>query len=71
MHHHKMRKVTKNDFYAAIGPQDVIARPGRDECIWETRGRQIVGRSTPGYMCRDAEGNYTDHKEYFLIGGAA
>ena len=64
-----MHKVTKETFYAKVGPMDVIACPGRDECIWETRGRQVIGRSTPGYMRRDAEGRYTPDTEYFLAEG--
>lgn len=65
-----MKKVTKQEFFAVIGPQDVITRAEKNETIWETRGRAIVGKTTPGYLCRDAAGNYTDQKEYFLTARA-
>lgn len=61
-----MRKVTKEEFYAKVGPMDVTCRPERDETLWETRNRTVIGRSTPGYMCRDADGIYTPKTEYFL-----
>lgn len=62
----RMKKVTKQEFYAVVGPQDVIARAEKNESIFETRHRVIIGKITPGYLCRDAAGNYTDQKEYFL-----
>lgn len=43
-------EVTKDRFFAHIGPRDVVINlndPMR--CIWETRGRRMVGVSTPGW----------------------
>ena len=61
-----MRQVTKEQFFAVMNPQDVRLRSERDATFWETPSRRVIGRSTPGYMCRDSEDNYTDRKEWFL-----
>ena len=45
-----MREVSKEEFYATVGPMDVIPRPGREVTLWETRDRRVIGKSTPGYM---------------------
>lgn len=55
-----MREVSKDTFFATIGPMNVHPRSGRMETIWETPQRVVVGRSTPGYLC---EGR----KAYFLL----
>lgn len=47
----QMIEVTKEEFFAKVGPLDVIPRANRNETIWETRQRVVVGRSTPGYLC--------------------
>ena len=55
-----MREVSRDEFFRAVGPQDVHPQSGPDEIIWERRpGRIVVGRSTPGYLCRGP-------KAYFL-----
>ena len=54
-----MRKVSAEEFYDAIGNMDVIPRPETNEVIWETRQRKLVGKTTPGYMCKGP-------KAYFL-----
>lgn len=46
-----MRQVTKEEFFAAVGPRDVHPRPHKTHSEWETRERRVVGRSWPGYMC--------------------
>jgi hypothetical protein len=61
-----MREVTKDQFFAIVNPMDVVLRSERDATFWETRSRQIVGKSTPGYSCRDTEGRYTEQKQWFL-----
>ena len=61
-----MRKVTKEEFYAVINPLDVVVRSERMQAIWELRNRTVVGRTAPGYLCRDTDGNYTAKTEYFL-----
>lgn len=45
-----MRKVTKEIFFAAIGPLNVHPRPERDVVYWETPNRALIGKSIPGYM---------------------
>jgi hypothetical protein len=45
-----MREVTKDEFFAKIGPMNVHLRSEREETIWETPQREIIGRSTPGYV---------------------
>lgn len=61
-----MVEVTKEQFYASVGQLDVHPRPEGDHSSWETRTREVVGRTTPGYMCRDADGNYTSKSQYFV-----
>jgi hypothetical protein len=67
----ELRKVTMEQFYAVINPQDVRLLSNKMETFWETPSRHVIGRSTPGYMCCDADGKYTDRKEYFLVAGGA
>jgi len=54
-----MREVSKEEFYATIGPMDVIPRPFKEVTLWETRDRQVIGKSTPGYI-------FGGSKTYFL-----
>lgn len=54
-----MREVSKEVFYARIGPMNVHPRPEAHETFWETPTRQLIGKSTPGYK---SEGE----KRYFL-----
>lgn len=41
--------VTKEEFFAAIGPRDIVLRTEPEYTEWETRSRVVVGRTTPGY----------------------
>lgn len=61
-----MREVTKEQFYATVGQMDVHPRTERDHAAWETRDRRLVGRTEPGYMLRDKDGNYTNEKRYWV-----
>ncbi len=46
-----MREVTKDEFFAAIGPMDVHPRPMRTHSEWiDQRTFREVGRSWPGYI---------------------
>lgn len=45
-----MARVSKAEFFAAIGPMNVHPRAERMETIWETPQRTVIGRSTPGYL---------------------
>ena len=45
-----MIEVTKDQFYRAIGPENVHPRPERECSVWEVVGtRRTIGRSEPGY----------------------
>lgn len=41
--------VTKEAFFASIGPRNVNPRCERDVTYWETPSRQVVGKSLPGW----------------------
>lgn len=62
----RWKEVTKEAFYAVMGPRDVQLRSEKMETLWKLPSGQIIGRSTPGYLCRDAEGRYTERKSYHL-----
>lgn len=56
--------VSKAKFFAYMNPRDIVLRSEPAVTYWETRGRTIVGYSTPGYkggtdktwhLARDAE----------------
>lgn len=62
-----MLEVTKAQFFEIIGPMNVHPRTERECSHWERCGtREIVGRSEPGYACRDKEGRYTTERRYWL-----
>jgi hypothetical protein len=60
-----MRDVTKDEFFAAIGPLDVNPRSDRNVTIWETPRREVIGRSEPGYMNYGTDGRLIP-KRWFL-----
>ena len=69
-----MVEVSKDVFFKAVGSLDVHPRPERMHCSWEISGRRVIGKTTPGYLCRDEAGNYTAQSRFFLVnaeGGAA
>jgi hypothetical protein len=45
-----VQEVTREQFYAALGPRNVHPRAEREASYWETPGRELLGISTPGYM---------------------
>lgn len=45
-----MIEVTKEEFFAVVGPLDIRLRSERNETIWETSARVVVGKSVPGYV---------------------
>jgi hypothetical protein len=46
-----MIEVRKDDFYKAIGPEDIVPRSERDVTYWEFQhSRQRVGETKPGYV---------------------
>jgi hypothetical protein len=44
-------QVSKDRFFAYVGPRDIVLNTKRNEVIWETRNRTVVGRTKPGYLC--------------------
>jgi len=47
----KLVEVSKKVFFARIGPLNVHPRSERETTFWETPNRNLIGKSTPGYMC--------------------
>jgi hypothetical protein len=47
--------VTREQFFAYVNPRDIVLRTEPAAVYWETRGRTIVGYSTPGYKCESAK----------------
>lgn len=45
----KLILVSKEAFFAVIGPLDVHPRPFPCSSMWETRSRVLIGKTTPGY----------------------
>lgn len=63
-----MIEVTKEHFFATVGKLNVHPRSERDYSAWEmVNTRELVGRTEPGYMCRDKDGRYTTEKRYWVI----
>ena len=60
------RQVSREEFYAVVNRLDIRLSSKPAETIWETPARQVVGRSTPGYLCQDEHGRYTPEKTYYL-----
>ncbi len=46
-------EVTKDEFYAFVGPLNVHPRNERDRTYWETPNRHVVGLSS-GYLANPA-----------------
>jgi hypothetical protein len=56
-----MTEVSKDQFYEAIGPRDIVLSSNSpDFTTWETRNRTVVGRTYPGWK------NPRNQKAYFL-----
>lgn len=45
----KFVTVTRDEFFAKIGPLDVHPRPFPECSLWETPSREVLGRTVPGY----------------------
>ena len=58
-----MREVTKEEFFAKVGPMNVHPRPLDGHSSWETPDRVVVGLSYPGWR------NPGDPTRYFLKDG--
>lgn len=44
--------VSKEEFFARVGPLNVNPRSERDQTFWEFPNRTLFGISTPGYLCQ-------------------
>lgn len=56
-----MRRVSKDEFYAFMGPQDVHPSTLNPQfTVWELRNREVIGRSYPGWK------NPGEPKAYFI-----
>lgn len=62
-----MIEVTKEKFFAVIGPKDVHPHTHTDHSSWEALHREVIGRTTLGYLCRDEHGKHTSRSRYFLV----
>ena len=61
-----MREVTREQFFDVIGPLDVHpSTQNPDRTNWETRNRQIIGYTIPGWRNTYVNGIETP-KQYFL-----
>lgn len=50
------RDVSREEFYAVVGPLSVHPSPERDRTVWRhTHSLAVVGISTPGYLCEGAQ----------------
>lgn len=62
-----MKKVTKGEFFAVIGPLDVHPSHEKPDITqWKTRAGQIVGHSLPGWKNGYVNGQLIP-AEYFLV----
>lgn len=50
-----MRAVSKEEFFAFMGPRNVTPRAEADRSVWETPYREVLGISRPGYKCEGEE----------------
>jgi hypothetical protein len=60
--------VTKEKFFAIIGPLNVHPRPEPYRSVWvHQETHAILGIATPGYLCRTPNGAYTASKTYSVL----
>jgi hypothetical protein len=53
------REVSRDEFYAFMGPKNVHPRPRPDFTEWVVQGsHDIIGRSYPGYLSEGAHAYY-------------
>ena len=50
-----MKTVSKEEFFAFMGPRNVNPRAEPDYSVWETPYREVLGISRPGYKCEGEE----------------
>lgn len=57
-----MVEVSKEEFFAVMGPRDVHPRAKPDRSVWETPNRTVLGHSMPGYLAPTGK-----PKRFFLV----
>lgn len=62
----RLVEVTKEEFHATVGRMNVHPRSERDASYWETPGRILIGKTTPGYLHGGLPGY---PKAYFVARG--
>lgn len=55
-----LTSVTKEEFFAKIGPMNVHPQSMPEATYWKTPNQILIGISTPGWKCIGV-------KEYFLV----
>lgn len=53
-------EVTCDTFFSKVGPMNVHPRSEREASYWERPNRELIGKTTPGYLCEGP-------KAYFLV----
>ena len=59
-------QTTKKRFFATVGQLNVHPRVEREAIYWETPQRELLGISTPGYLCQDKDGQHASNKIYYV-----
>jgi hypothetical protein len=52
-------EVTREQFFAIVNPMNVHPRSEKEASYWEMPDRRLIGKTTPGYMCKG-------HQAYFI-----
>lgn len=58
----RLRKVTRDEFFATVGQMNVHPTAEPNACYWKTPQGVLKGKTTPGYMGGT-------EKEYFVVDG--
>jgi len=61
--------VTKEEFFAYVGPRDIRPRAEREYSAWETPSRELIGKTTPGYANTWSPGGFAP--EVYMLTEAA
>ena len=48
----RYKQTTKEQFFAIMGPRDVHPWPEPDKTLWRLRNLDVIGITTPGYLCQ-------------------
>lgn len=50
--------VSKDEFFAYIGPKDIVIHNQPNHTEWQTRNQDVIGVTTPGYANGYVDGKY-------------